>query len=177
MNNLRFCLSVASLCAVLFCAGCGIYSFTGTSTAARTMQVADIFNNTDLGPANLGPNFTNKLKDYFQRNSSLKVVPEGGELQVEGTIVAYAIAPMAPVAPIAGAARPVDDAALSRLTITVKLNYVDNLDPKNNFKDKTFSFFADFNNNLDFTRIQEDLERRIFDQILIDIFNATVANW
>jgi hypothetical protein len=157
--------------------GCGIYSFTGTSTAARTIQVADIFNNTDLGPANLGPNFTNRLKDYYQRNSSLKVVPEGGELQVEGVITAYSIAPMAPVAPIGGAVAPLDAAALTRLTITVKLNYVDNLEPKNNFKDKTFSFFTDFDNNLDFTRIQEDLERRIIDQILIDIFNATVANW
>lgn len=157
--------------------GCGIYSFTGTSTAARTIQVSDIFNNTDLGPANLGPNFTNKLKDYYQRNSSVKVVPDGGELQVEGVITNYAIAPMAPVATVGGATAPVDAAALTRLTITVKLNYVDNLEPKNNFKDKTFSFYADFDNNLDFTRIQEDLERRIFDQILIDIFNATVANW
>lgn len=156
--------------------GCGIYSFTGTSTAARTIQVADIFNNTDLGPANLGPTFTNKLKDYYQRNSSLKVVAEGGELQVEGIITTYSLAPMAPVASGAGSSN-VDAAALTRLTITVKLNYVDNLEPKNNFTDKTFSFYADFDNNLDFTRIQEDLERKIFDQILIDIFNATVANW
>lgn len=156
--------------------GCGIYSFTGTSTAARTIQVADIFNNTDLGPANLGPTFTNKLKDYYQRNSSLKVVPEGGELQVEGIITTYSLAPMAPVASGAGSPN-VDAAALTRLTITVKLNYVDNLEPKNNFTDKTFSFYADFDNNLDFTRIQEDLERKVFDQILIDIFNATVANW
>jgi len=177
MNKLLCLAAFTALLTISTFSGCGIYSFTGTSTAARTIQVADIFNNTDLGPANLGPNFTNKLKDYFQRNSSLKVVPEGGELQIEGTIVSYGIAPMAPVAPIAGAARPVDDAALSRLTISVKLNYIDNLDTKNNFKDKTFSFFADFNNNLDFTRIQEDLERRIFDQIMIDIFNATVANW
>lgn len=170
---------VAFACIALFAgfSGCGIYSFTGTSTAARTIQVADIFNNTDLGPANLGPNFTNRLKDYYQRNSSLKVVPDGGELQVEGVITNYSIAPMAPVATVGGATAPVDAAALTRLTITVKLNYVDNLEPKNNFKDKTFSFFADFDNNLDFTRIQEDLERRIFDQILIDIFNATVANW
>jgi hypothetical protein len=170
-------LGLVCLALIAGFSGCGIYSFTGTSTAARTIQVADIFNNTDLGPANLGPDFTNKLKDYYQRNSSLKVVQEGGELQVEGVITGYAIAPMAPVAPLGGGAVPLDAAALTRLTITVKLNYVDNLEPKNNFKDKTFSFFTDFDNNLDFTRIQQDLERRVIDQILIDIFNATVANW
>jgi hypothetical protein len=174
MNSL-FSLSALALLTAL--SGCGIYSFTGTSTAARTIQIAEVFNNTDLGPANLGPNFTNKLKDYYQRNSSLKVVAEGGELQVEGVITTYSIAPMAPVATVGGATAPIDAAALTRLTITVKLNYIDNLEPKNNFKDKTFSFFTDFDNNLDFTRIQEDLERKIFDQILIDIFNATVANW
>ena len=32
-------------------------------------------------------------------------------------------------------------------------------------------------NALTFTSVQEDLQKKIFDQILIDIFNATVANW
>ena len=48
---------------------CGIYSLSGAATTAKTIQIDPFFNNTDLGPANLGPNFTNKLKDYFQTNS------------------------------------------------------------------------------------------------------------
>ena len=155
--------------------GCGVYSFTGASTAARTIAISQFYNNTDLAPANLAQNFTNKLKDYYQRNSSLAVVTEGAELQIEGTIVDYRLAPMAPTA--AGNTNLNDAAALTRLTIGIKVTYVDNLDPKNNFKDKTFPFFADFPNTQNFTSVQEDLEKKIIDQILIDIFNATVANW
>ena len=152
-----------------------MYSFSGASTAAKSITVEQFFNNTDLAPASLAPNFTNKLKDYYQRNSSLKVVPDNGELLVNGVITEYRINPIAPVS--SGGSQTIDAAALTRLTISVKLNYVDGLEPKNNFKDKTFSFYADFPNTEILTNVQEGLEKKIFDQILIDIFNATVANW
>ena len=160
---------------LIFFNSCGVYSFSGASTAAKSITVEQFFNNTDLAPASLAPNFTNKLKDYYQRNSSLKVVPDNGELQINGVITEYRINPIAPVS--SGGSQTIDAAALTRLTISVKLNYVDGLEPKNNFKDKTFSFYADFPNTDILTNVQEDLERKIFDQILIDIFNATVANW
>lgn len=153
---------------------CGVYSFSGAATSAKTISIEPFFNNTDLAPANIGATFTNKLKDYYQQNSSLRVT-EPGELHIEGVISEYRINAMAPVS----TGRPGDPstAALSRLTIGVKITFEDSLEPKNNFKDRTFSFYKDFDNNLNFTTIQEDLEKQIFDQILIDIFNATVANW
>jgi len=154
---------------------CGVYSFSGAATAAKTISINPFFNNTDLGPANIGATFTNKLKDYYQQNSSLRIT-EPGELHIEGTVSEYRINAMAPVA---DPSRPNDPstAALSRLTISVKLTFEDTLQPDNSFKDRTFSFYRDFDNNQNFTTIQEDLEKIIFDQILIDIFNATVANW
>ena len=155
--------------------GCGVYSFTGASTAAESIEVGEFFNNTDLAPANITQTFSNSLKDYFQRNSSLRVVSENGELRIEGIISEYRISPIAPVA--AGSPNAPDAAALTRLTIAVRCTYADNLDPVNSFKDKTFSFYADYDNNQDFTSVQEQLEKTIFDQILLDIFNATIANW
>lgn len=155
--------------------GCGVYSFTGASTAAQTIVVADFFNNTDLAPANLAQTFTNDLKDYYQRNSSLSVVQESGQLRIEGTIVEYTLRPIAPVA--SGNNLQADAAAMTRLTIGIKASYEDTLEPKNGFKDKTFTFYADFPNTQDITSVQEQLEKTIFDQILLDIFNATVANW
>lgn len=154
---------------------CSVYSFSGAATTAKTITIENFFNNTDLAPANLGQTFTNKLKDYYQQNSSLRVVNENGELHIEGTISEYRINPVAPVS--TGNINDVNTAALSRLTIAVKITYEDGTEPKNNFKDRSFSFYKDFDNNLNFTSVQEDLEKRIFDQILIDIFNATVANW
>jgi Lipopolysaccharide-assembly len=154
---------------------CGIYSLSGAATTAKTIQVDQFYNNTDLGPANLGQNFTNKLKDYYQQNSSLKVVPENGELLIEGTLVQYAVAPLAPVAGTS-ASQPTQ-AALTRLIIGVKVNYVDNKEPKNSFKDKSFSFYADFPNEQNLIDVQEELEKKIFNQIFLDLFNATIANW
>lgn len=155
--------------------GCKLYSLSGAATTAKTIQVDLFYNNTDLGPANLGQNFTNKLKDYYQQNSSLKVVRENGELQIEGTLVQYAVAPIAPVAG-SSASQP-SQAALTRLTIAVKANYIDTKEPKNSFKDRTFSFYADFPNEQNLITVQEGLEKKIFDQIFLDIFNATLANW
>ena len=148
---------------------------TGTSTSATTMQVDLFYNNTDLGPANLGADFTNKLKEYYQRNSSLKILPEGGQLQIDGVITGYTVTPVAPVA--SGTQISPDAAAMTRLTITVQANYVDTVEPKNSFKNKSFSFYYDFPNEQDLTAVRETLERKIFDQIMLDIFNVTVANW
>ncbi len=155
--------------------GCISYSFTGAATNAQTIQVDDFFNNTDLGPANLGQTFTNRLKQYFQQNSSLRVVQENGELQIEGTITQYAITPIAPVS--STSSQSGDPASLTRLTIAIRANYVDTIEPKNNFKDRVFSFYADFPSAQDFNSVQENLEKKILEQIYIDIFNGTIANW
>ena len=173
-RSLKFVALSLILTSLSSLSGCGVYSFSGASTAAKNITIEPLFNNTDLAPANLAQTFTNKLKDYYQRNSSLKVVPENGELQVDGAITEYRINP---IAPVSSGTQTIDAAALTRLTITVKLNYVDGLEPKNNFKDKSFTFYADFPNSENLTNVQESLEKKIFDQLLMDIFNATVANW
>jgi hypothetical protein len=172
VSSLSFLLSFFL---VFICAGCGVYSFSGASTLAKTINVSEFYNNTDLAPANLAQTFTNKLKDYYQRNSSLTVVADQGELQIEGAIVEYKLSQIAPIA--SGSSTVNDAAALTRLSIGVKATYVDNLNQENNFKDKVFTFYADFPNTENFTNVQEDLEKKVFDQIMIDIFNATIANW
>lgn len=175
MKNKALFLSPLLLIFILSFSGCIHYSMSGAATNATSIQVDEFFNNTDLGPANLGQTFTNRLKDYYQQNSSLRIVSENGELQIEGTMTEYRINP---VAPVSGTGTQVGDpAALTRLTISVKVNYVDTIKPENSFKDKTFSFYNDFPNTQDLNTVQESLEKKIFDQILIDIFNATLANW
>ncbi len=164
---------------LIILSGCIKYSLSGASTNAKSIQVDPFYNNTELAAANFGQTFTNRVKDYFQQNSSLQVVPTNGELQIDGTIVTYATAPIAPQASTGtGTATTPNYGAQTRLTIAVKVNYVDSADPKNNFKDRNFSFYADFDNTQgDFFSLQEGLEKKILDQIMIDIFNATIATW
>lgn len=154
---------------------CGVYSFQGTATNARTITIAEFFNNTELAPPTIGQVFTNRLKDYMIQNTNLSVVAENGELHMEGIITGYQLTQ---VAPVAGANPQRGDlAASTRFTITVKVTFVNSLDPSLSFKDRSFSFFRDFSNDLSFADVEENLTRQIMDQLILDIFNASVANW
>jgi hypothetical protein len=177
MKRILSTLLIAST--VFLLTGCIKYSLSGASTNAKTIQVDPFFNNAELAPANFGQTVTNRVKDYFQQNSSLRVVPANGELQIEGTIVTYATAPIAPQASTGtGTSATPNYGAQTRLTIALKVNYVDNAEAKNSFKDRSFSFYADFDNDSqNFISIQETLEKKILDQIMLDIFNATIATW
>lgn len=170
---MKIVFSVVAVAAITLLQSC--YSLSGISTNAESIQIDNFFNNTDLGPANLGADFTNRLKDYMQRNSSLRVVTENAQLQLEGIITDYRLTPVAPQS--SQNVNLPDQAAATRLTIVVKVNYVDNLDPGKSFKDKTFSFYDDFENTQDLVQVQDRLHQRIFEQIMLDIFNATLATW
>ncbi len=170
-----FIFVLPALLTCLTFSSCGVYSFTGSSTNAKNISISEFYNNADLGPANMGPTFTNSLKTYFIQNSSLDVVAEQGELEMEGEIKDYKLTPIAPVS--TGDPNAINNASSTRLTINVKVTYVNTLDDTMSFKDKTFSFYKDFPNDQDFADIQEQLTKQIFDRIINDIFNASVANW
>ena len=158
---------------------CGVsvnYSMTGIATTAQTISIAEFYNNADLGPANMGQTFTNSLKDYFIQNTSLSVVAEEGELQMDGEITNFTVTDIAPTAN-ANDPSQLNRSASSRLTITVKATYIDSKNEKMSFKDKTFSFYKDFSNDLTVTDVQDQFTKEIFDRIINDIFNASVANW
>lgn len=171
-NSVTTLLITACLCITTSCAV--NYGFQGTSTTAKTLTIEEFYNNTELGPANLGQTFTNRLKDYFIQNTNISIVQSNGELTLEGVITDYRITPIAPVA--TGDDRNTT-ASSTRLTITVKANYVNSMSEEMSFKDKSFSFFKDFSNEQNLADIEESLIRQIFDQISLDIFNASVANW
>lgn len=171
-------LSVMLACVPLLIS-CGLqkvqYSMTGASTTAQTISIAEFYNNADLGPANMSQVLTNDLKNYFVQNSSLSVVVEEGELQLEGEITDLRITPISPTA--TGDPTQINRASSTRLTITVKATYINTLDEKMSFKDKSFSFYKDFDNELNVSDVEEAFIKEIFQRIINDIFNASVANW
>jgi len=159
---------------LLISQACGVYSFTGTTITAESISISTFFNDTSQSPANLGVTFTDQIRDYFQQNTSLAQVDNGGELQMEGTISGYRLSPVAPSAAQSDQSR--DVANLTRLTITVKVEYVNLENEDFNFS-KSFSQFADFNSDLGLASVEDALIDEIFEQIILDIFNASVANW
>ncbi|HEY0655154.1 MAG TPA: LptE family protein [Chryseosolibacter sp.] len=175
LRILSFCVFV-SLMLVYSSCGVGVqYSMTGTATDASTISIADFYNNADLGPANMGQTFTNELKNYFVRNSSLSVVQQEGELSLEGEVTNFSLTPIAPVS--TGDPNEITSASATRLTITVKATYINTLNDEMSFKDKTFSFYKDFPNELNVSDIEDTYVRQVFERIINDIFNASVANW
>lgn len=156
--------------------GCGVYGFTGASISpdTKTISIQTFYNNAVLGPSNMSVLFTERIKDYYQQNTNLALVDENGDLQVDGYIADYKITPVA--ANSAGQSSGQDLSTLSRITITVFASYVNVNDDTFDFE-KRFSFFVDFDQSLDLSANEQAFVEEIFDQIIIDIFNASVANW
>ncbi|MFN8345162.1 MAG: LptE family protein [Spirosomataceae bacterium] len=149
---------------------CGIYSFSGTSLSPdiKSVTVVNFTMSTAGGPANLALQFNEKMKEYYQRNTNLSLLPSGGDLQLEGSITGYEVTPVAPNAN--------DQAALNRLTITIQVKFTNNKDEEKNF-DQSFSFFKDFPQNQTLSQVESRLIPQILDQLVQDIFNKTAGDW
>lgn len=172
----RFLLMLAVWAPLLISCGVSVnYSMTGASTTAKTISITEFYNNADLGPANMSQVLTNDLKNYFVQNSSLSVVAEEGELQLEGEIMDLRITPISPTA--TDDPTEINRASSTRLTITVRATYINTLNETMSFKDKSFSFYKDFDNELNVSDVEEAFIKEIFQRIINDIFNASVANW
>ncbi len=168
-------ISYQLIASSLLLSSCGIYSFNGTNIdpAVRTISVSNIQNVSPQGPSFLTQRFTEDLKDYFQRNTSLKVVPRDGDLQFDGSIIAYDFAP-ASIQQVNG----VDQAGSNRLTIQVKIRFTNTKDDKQNF-DQVFQNFDDYPASRNIATINSDptAVRATTTKIITDIFNKSVANW
>lgn len=182
LNNLK--LMTRQIIVVLFlivtCWGCGVYSFTGANISPniKTISIQTFYDEVGTGPPNLSQLFTEKIRDYYQQNTSLTIVPNEGDLQLEGSIVGYRLTPMAPRASGSNNFDDADIAALQRLTITVKTTYLNTQDDSYDFEGQNFSFYLDYDpEKEDFNTIEATLVEEIYDAIVLDIFNASVANW
>ena len=158
----------------LLTTSCGVYSFTGTTITAETISIQNFYNDANQGPPNLSVRFTDHLRDYFQQNTSLVQVTDEGELQMEGAVSSYRLTPVAPTRSTSNSFG--DSADLTRLTVTVSVTYVNLEDETFDFK-KSFSHYVDFDNSVGLAALEDNLLEEIFDQIVLDIFNASVANW
>ncbi len=156
--------------AALFTA-CGIYSFTGTSISpdVKTVSIAPIENMAMKVNPSLSNNITNALQDKFLRLTKLEMLEEGGDLEISGMITNYDVTPTAVTSN--------EIASQNRLTITVKITYINNKDDKESFTDKSFAAFQDYDSNLTLDAVEASLCDDIIEILVEDIFNATVANW
>ncbi len=171
----RRALGLLALPLLLLAGGCGIYSFNGTNIdpAVKTLSIQTFQNTAPNAPAYLSQRFTEDIKDYFQRNTNLRLVPRDGDLQFDGNIIAYDFAPAA-IQQTGG----VSTAGSNRLTIQVKIRFTNTKDDKQSFE-QVFQNFDDYPANRNIATINSDptAVRTTTNKIITDIFNKSVANW
>jgi hypothetical protein len=151
--------------------GCKIkYSLSGASIPieAKTISVGFFANNTTLGAPSLSQRFTEKLRDMVSSQTNLGLVGQNGDLQFEGFIQDFNVAPVA--------IQATDVAGLNRLTITVSVKYSNKFDATKNFE-QAFTRFADFQATESLTTKEPELVTEIFRQLTEDIFNRAFNNW
>mgnify|MGYP002632138180 CR=1 FL=1 len=155
---------------VVFTACKASFSFTGASISPEVKTVSiDFFAiNATLAPPNSGQLFTEALKDIFISQTNLVLVKSDGDLQFEGYISDYGNNPAA----IQGN----EQAALTRITMTVKVKFTNTNDEKQNFE-TNFSRFEDLLATEDLASKEEELINSINEQLTQDIFNKAVTNW
>lgn len=150
--------------------GCGAYSFTGGNVGdAKTIQVDYFPNQAALVEPQLSPLFTQELQDLFIRQTSLSLVPSGGDLRFEGEITGYRVNPMS--------ATSQQTAAQNRLTVTINVRFFNRLKPDDDFE-KQFSFYSDFAADAQLTgSVLDAALEEILDRLTQDIFNSSVGKW
>ena len=150
---------------------CGIYSFTGTSIQPEVKTVT--INYFEYKALKVNPSLSNQMteamRDKFLKLTKLEQVEMGGDIEVIGAITGYDVKATAVTAN--------ESVAQNRLTVTVKVSFVNRKFPEDNFEDKSFSAYQDFDATQALESVESTLCEDIVEQLCEDIFNATVAQW
>lgn len=150
--------------------GCGVYSFTGANISAdtKTISIQYFPNNAPLRQPMFSQVLTQALKDKFASQTNLSQVSTNGDLSLEGEITGYSISPTAIQAN--------QQAAQNRLTVTIKVKFVNNKDEKQSFE-TNFTRYIDYDSQKNLSAVEGDLIKTLTDQLVDDIFNKAVVNW
>src|ERR1041385_6635360 len=131
-----------------------------------TVSVLPFVNSAPLAKATLPQTFADDLRDALLK-TRLKMIPQGGDLNYEGTITGYA------VTPVSVQAGGNNNTAQNRLTITINVKYTDAIDEKLNF-DESFSRYADYASSQNLSSVEDQLIKDISDQIVQDVLNKSI---
>lgn len=146
------------------------YSFTGADipAAAQTFSVQTFTVVAPLADPTYGLTITESLKDLILNQSRLDLIRGEGDLQFEGTVTGYNVAP---------AALSSDEfAEINRLTIVIKVTYINTFEEEKNFE-RTFTRFADFPTTQELANVEQQLIEEINNQLTQDIFDASLGSW
>lgn len=169
MKNITFILGLL-LAEVL--AACSVsYKFTGTSidytkTKSISLDKFPIRANYVWSP--MESMFYNSLSDLYAQKTKLKVLKRDGDLQLSGEIVEYS-----------QTNKSVGSDGYSaqvQLKIVVNVRFVNTQKHEDDFEQR-FSATTEYDSSKQLAAVQEELVQEMIDDIIDQIFNATVSKW
>lgn len=167
--KLRNIISGVLLC--LCVTACGIYSFSGTSIQPDVKTIT--INYFEYKALKVNPTLSNDLTEalrtQFRKMTGLEQLDMDGDLEITGEITGYDVRATAITAG--------DVASQNRLTVNVKVSFTNRNHPEDDFTNKSFSAYSDFDATQSLDAVESTLITEIIDKLVEDIFNATVAQW
>lgn len=165
------CAALALIAALPLLHSCGIYSFTGTSIQPDVKTVT--VNYFEYLAPKVNPSLSNMLTEEMQEKfiklTKLELVDIDGDLEIIGAVTGYDVKATAITAN--------EQAAQNRLTVTVKIEFINRKYPEESQQNKSFSAYQDFDATQSLDAVEATLCEDIVEQLCEDIFNGTVANW
>lgn len=171
MKSKSFALAAAvMMLAGALLAGCGIYSFSGTSIQPDINTITINFFDYKAPKVNpsLSNDITEAIRTQFRKMTRLEQVDLDGDLEISGEISGYDVKATAVTAN--------EVAAMNRLTVTVKITFTNRKYPEDDLE-QSFSQYADYPSEQSLDAVESTFCQEIIEKLVDDIFNATVAQW
>lgn len=163
---LAVCLCILTACTVS-------YKFNGSSINYDKVKTISFQNFPNRSAAFVwGPMesmFNTALQDKYMQQTRLKQIRQGGDLELSGEITNYD-------AYNKGVGSD-GYSTMAELRMTVNVRFVNNTNHAEDISDQQFTASREYNASQQLSSVQEELVQQMIDEIVEQIFNATVANW
>lgn len=152
--------------------GCTIsYKFNGASInydIIKTISLESFPNRAVYQWEPMESMFNNALSDIYANQTKLQQVARGGDLSLSGEITSYD--------QVNKSISSDGYSSMMQLKMTVNVRFENTKNHSEDFE-RQFSASREFDTSQQLNDVQEELVNQMIDEIVEQIFNATVANW
>ena len=152
--------------------GCSIkYRLNGASidyNLIKTITIEAFTNRAAYQWAPMAPMFNTSLSDIYNNQTKLRQVKRDGDLVLSGEITSYDQTNKSISAD--------GYSSMVQLKMSVTVKFRNNKNHNDDF-DKSFTASREYDASQQLSAVQEELVQQMIDDIVDQVFNATVANW
>ena len=134
----------------------------------KTFSIETFSNRAAYQWAPMAPMFNSTLSNKYNDQTKLRQVRRDGDLALSGEITSYDQTNKSIAAD--------GYSSMVQLRMSVKVKFTNNKNHEDDF-DRSFSASRDYDSSQQLAAVQEELVQQMIDDIIDQVFNATVAKW